>query len=131
MDNELSLKRSCVRLLREHLAKAVIFLHEPTLGSSKSIPDISVTWLNRTSWWEFKYGDPTFKLRGDQELSLLRLAAAGSAHFIIYETRGDVRRTLIVHPRRIGDLKTDHHAAGWNHAFVVESIERFHREGKL
>ena len=81
--NEASLKQALVALMRAELAPFVIFRHEDRITSG--IPDISVTGNRHTSWWEVKFANPDFKCPGIQELTALRLAAAGHAcFFVIY-----------------------------------------------
>ena len=123
--NEAELKGKLVEKLKEQLTGAVIFPIQDRWTSG--IPDIAVTWMGRTTWWECKYADPDLDSKGIQDLTLLRLAGAGYARYVIYEDRGSVRRTRIVHPKDINEwMATDVVVSGFNHEFVADYIRKVH-----
>ena len=69
--------------------------------ASAGSPDRSVTGNGRTTHWEFKHGTPDFISPGLQELTCLRLAKAGHCRYVIWQEKGEIKRTLIVHPKVI------------------------------
>lgn len=122
-------KAELVNLLRNFLKGFVILRLEDV--STNGIPDIAVTGLKRTSWWEVKLANPDFKARGIQTLTMSRLAVVGIAYYVIYDLRQNLRRTRIVHPRDIaqwqdaGDV-TD----GFDHLWVAGRILQEHAHPK-
>ena len=121
---EARLKATLMKELREHLLGAVTLRHEDRFTSG--IPDISVTWHGRTTWWECKHATPSLVSQGIQELTLLRLAAAGHARYIVWQERRGVRRTMIVHPNRLRDLETETTCPGFDMSWLVEQIRLAH-----
>ena len=113
-----------LKQLRDDLTGAVVFKHNDRITSG--IPDFSVTCSNRTSWWECKLADPQFCGQGLQELMMLRLAAAGYARYVVWEQRRGLERTLIVHPKHIGDLMPEAWCVGFDHRWLVEQIRKAH-----
>lgn len=103
----------------------VLLRHEDV--RTGGIPDLSVTGVGRTSWWEFKHGTPSFETNGLQEVTCLRLAAAGICFYIIFEENLSVKRTLIVHPRYIKELKPHAWTTGFDNRFIIEFIKGIHR----
>jgi len=106
-------------------------------------PDRTLTGRGITSWWEGKCGTPTFKSKGQQELTCVQLAGAGRCRYIIWmeEADGSNQRTLIVHPRELfraprlsgsrrdaRDLAPFAEAtfAGFDHSSVIEWMHHFH-----
>ena len=123
---EAKLKTKLVEHLRKMYPGYVVLRHEDrfTFG----IPDISVTGHGRTSWWEAKHANPDFESLGYQELTMLRLSAGGYARYIIWEEIGDVKRTLIVHPKLLCDWSSRHesYSVGFNHHWMGEQIQKVH-----
>lgn len=122
---EATLKTALTSLLRKELTGAVIFSHTGAMTSG--IPDISVTWRGKTSWFEVKWANPTIKSRGDQDLSLLRLAGQGNAWYIIYEEKRGVKRTGIVHPSAFQEGLDGEWCSNYNHRWVADFIQRVHK----
>lgn len=133
--NETSLKADLMECMRTNLRGFIGLRHEDKLQAG--IPDISVTGLGRTSWWEAKFADPDFTSRGIQELTMLRLAAAGHARYLIYDASKFVPRILIVHPKHFKEWATEFEA--WvdcradakgapifDQKWVVDHIRRVH-----
>lgn len=102
----------------------VILRHEDKISSG--MPDISVTGGGRTTWIETKYAKPRLVGSGIQELTMLRLAAAGVAYYLVWEEKRDVRRTLLVHPRHLHNLLPQEFFLGFDHLSVVDWFRRLH-----
>lgn len=67
---------------RETLPTAVFMKHINIRGAG--VPDISMTWLKMTSWWEVKIYEKKIFTRGVQLLQCRKLAVLGHCYFIIY-----------------------------------------------
>jgi CRISPR/Cas system-associated exonuclease Cas4 (RecB family) len=93
------------------------------------IPDGSLTGWGLDSWIEVKHGTPDFDSTGIQELTMLRLARAGYARYVIYLEEQDcsVRRTLIVHPKNLKSLDAEVWLPGFDHERVAEFFRRRHK----
>lgn len=111
-------------------------LHAPTLVALRhedirtvGIPDMSITGFGRTCWWEFKAATPRVVSTGIQELTMLRLAAAGFARYIVWQEHrdGSNKRTLIVHPTNLKDLLPEAFCIGYDMRFLVDYILKVHR----
>lgn len=126
--DESTLKSALMRQIRDDLPGFVAQRHEDVRTSG--IPDISLDGRARGSWWECKYGTPDFQSSGIQELTMLRLAAASYARYIIWEERDGRKRTMIVHPRHIGERDLHGFAEAWcvgfNQRFVVDQMGKVH-----
>lgn len=90
------------------------------------IPDLSITWNGKTSWWEVKLGKPTIKVRGVQEFMMNRLAKEGLAYYIIYQVIRGKKRTGIVHPSEFNQPEEGEWTDKFNHAFVADFVRRIH-----
>lgn len=121
---ETELKQQLMATIREGLPRCKAFRHEDMFTSG--IPDISVTWLNKTSWWEVKHGTPYFESKDIQERSLLQLAGAGLARYIMYYEKDFIKQTLIVHPKDLKGLIPEHRSMGFDHRWVVRMIRKYH-----
>lgn len=122
---EASLTSGFLHEAREHLPGAVIFKHNDRI--MVGVPDLSITLNGITSWWEAKYADPKFKSTGVQELTMLRLAAAGVARYVIWEEKRGIKRTLIVHPRHFHDLTHETFCVGFDKKWLIEQVRQLHR----
>jgi hypothetical protein len=103
--NESTLKTTQVRVLRD-VAKASEFTfirHEDKFISG--VPDLSVTGCGWTSWWEFKYANPTFDSTGAQDLMLAKLAMTGTAFYVIYSHVNGEQTTAVTTPRAYREMK--------------------------
>jgi len=114
-----------MELAKERLQGAVLLRHEDV--RTAGIPDLSVTLRGKTSWWEFKHATPNYPSTGIQELTCLRLAAAGTCFYVIYHEEGNYKRTLIIHPRNIKTLDPEVWQPGFDHSFVIDYIKWTHR----
>lgn len=81
--------------------------HEFGAGAQPGNPDLSITGGRCTTWLEFKHATPQFDDNGRQLLTMMRLAAAGHARYVIWweSATGLGKRTMIVHPREVRDRK--------------------------
>lgn len=107
---EAALKSDFVVKVKQHMRGAVILRHEDV--RTAGIPDISITFDGRTTWWEAKHATPGITTYGIQELTMLRLAKQGFARYLIwYESAIETPCTLIVNPVHFGSYKTMHEAS--------------------
>jgi hypothetical protein len=120
-----------MEMIKLHLPGFVAIRHEDVRRSG--IPDLSLTGHGKDSWLEIKHGDPDFDSEGIQELTMLRLAAAGYARYLIYmeDKDGGNKRTLIVHPKHLGDLEPEAGCMGHDHRWVVEFLRERHTNGTI
>lgn len=129
--NESILKSRLVAKIRIEMVGAVCLRHEDRITSG--IPDLSITWKGRTSWWEIKWANPTLRSRGVQDITMLRLSAEGYARYIVYEEVGESRQTVIAHPKIVHDHNNPERwrsdgvcTKGHNHRFVVDYMKQVH-----
>jgi hypothetical protein len=129
MRNESKLKSSLMDIIRTQLPGFVAIRHEDVRRSG--IPDLSLTGHGKVSWVEIKHGDPHFDSEGIQELTMLRLAVAGYARYLIYmeDKDGGNKRTMIVHPKKLGTLEPEAECKGHDHRWVTEFFKRRHSNG--
>lgn len=128
MRQETNLKSKLMEQIKLHMRGFVALRHEDIRTSG--IPDISLTGYNRGGWIEVKHGCPDFDSEGIQELTMLRLAAAGFyAYYLIYleDKDGESKRTLIVHPKNLKSLDAEAWCVGHDHRWVVEWFKEKHR----
>ena len=110
--------------LRKTLIWAVILKHADWVTAG--IPDFSVTGYGLTSWWEMKYADPEFESSGVQELTCLRLGAAGLCRYIIFDEH-PIKLTRIVEPQHFKEWRSNGITApGFDHHFVQQTIQDLH-----
>jgi hypothetical protein len=125
MKREADYKAALMRELRARLTGFVCQRIEDRFTSGW--PDIEVIGKARTSYWEAKHADPSWTTHGIQELTMMRLAAASfHARYIIWEEKRGVKRTLIVHPKNLGDLQPESFCVGFNMTWLVEQIQQVH-----
>lgn len=125
MRDESGLRSALMREVKLVLPGFTALRHEDVRTSG--IPDLSLTGLKRTTWWEFKHGTPDFDSTDIQELTMLRLAAAGYARYVIWHEKRGIKRTLVVHPKHLGDLTPEVWCVGFDHRFIVEFMRSAHR----
>lgn len=131
--NETVLKVSLVQVARSYKGFVVI-RHEDRF--THGIPDLSITYKKRTFWLEVKYADPKFSTKGIQELTMMRLALAGFAYFIIYYEKGKEKRTFIVHPKDIGKsfdelLTCCPNTDEFDHDYVIRFIQELSNKKEI
>ena len=119
---ESKLTTALLRELRAALLGAVVLKHNER--SLSGVPDFSVTWNGRTSWWEVKYGSRIIS-KGIQELTALRLAAAGQCRYIWFQERRGIRLTLILHPKRLDVPES--WCVGFDMKWLAEQIRKVHQ----
>jgi len=126
MRRESHLKARCIEEVKKELPKFVVFSHQEF--ARHGVPDNSITGRGKTTWWEFKHGTPHFDSTGIQELTMLRLAGAGFARYVIFleDAGGLSKRILIVHPKDLRDLHPEASCVGHNYKFVVDYIKQVH-----
>ena len=127
--NEATLKSAVCRKLRAALPDFVIERHEDKM--THGYPDLSVTGNKKCTRWEFKFANPDFESKGIQTHTMVRLARAGYAWYIVYVNDKHGQRVFIVEPKDIrkpisewrGHIPT---AEGFNHDWVIEKIKEEH-----
>lgn len=124
---EATLKSTLVTKLRSSLDGFVILRHEDRFTGG--IPDMSVSGMGRTSWYEVKFANPTFERKGVQDLTLQRMAKAGLAHYIIFHIVGNnLRYTRLVRPDEIDDwMVSSKFIAGFNYEWLSQQILAIHQ----
>ena len=125
---EASLKTEWVKTLRQELRGYVILRHEDRFIHGH--PDASITGNKLTSWWEGKFANPGFSYRGIQELTMLRLALAGLAFYIVWWYNKGEKFTYIVHPNDIGKPRETwtRFVKGFDHQWVLEEVRKVHSD---
>ncbi len=103
------------------------------------VPDFTVTakTVGGTQWWEAKIAQAKVKMkgRGLQHLTMRRLAAAGEAWYVIWQTGSLTGRTCIVAPKEIMEdgtftCPTERWAPGIDHRFILDFMKRARRPGE-
>ena len=122
--DESGLKSALMRQIKIGLPGFVALRHEDVRTSG--IPDLSLTRYGRTSWWEFKHAAPNFVSSGIQELTMLRLATAGRAWYVVWHEYGSLKETLIVRPKNLKALTPEASCMKFNHLFVIEFMRKVH-----
>lgn len=124
MHDESGLKSALLKQMKILLPGFVVLAHSERVRSG--VPDWSVTGAGRTTWWEFKHSAPDFMSHGIQELTCLRLAAAGYCRYVVWEERNGIKRTLIVHPKHLKDLTSETWCVMFDHRWLVNEIRKAH-----
>jgi hypothetical protein len=119
---EAELKAALTKELRRCLPHLLVLQY-----STAGAPDREIIGCGVTTRWEFKHATPGFVTDGLQELTMLRLAVAGHARYVIWEEKRDVKRTMIVHPNHIGDMLPEAFCPGFDMRWLVERIREAHR----
>lgn len=120
-ESESTLKGQLMDRLRRYRGVLALRLEDT---ATSGIPDIVVTARGRTTWWEAKYGDPSFDWGGIQHLTIRQLAEFGFARYIIYRETADQKNRVvsIAKPDDIEFMERWHTVEGFNHDWVVEYI---------
>lgn len=103
--NEATCKAATIQRCKTLMPGCVILRHEDLFRSG--VPDMSVTWHGRTSWWEAKVAwegrEPTGKKQ--QKITCFRLAEHGICFYVIFTVskgqNSGIIRTEIVHPSNV------------------------------
>jgi hypothetical protein len=108
-----------------------IFRHEDNF--THGIPDISITGLGITSWWEVKLADPSLdakEFRGVQYDTMISLEVISSfARYIIFELNPKTgeKATRIVRPQHFHTWKSSGvSVAEWDYKWVITQMLRVH-----
>lgn len=97
--------------------------------ATSGIPDMVVIARGRTTWWEVKYGDPSYEWGGLQHLQMRQIEQAGFSRYIIYRQTadGENKNVSIVHPEEMTMMDRWETVSEFNHDWVVEWILRQHK----
>lgn len=125
---ENELLASCLIVLRAELPQMgtgvlpVILKHND--GLTSGVPDVSITWRKKTSWWEFKHGPKIKWAHKLQQLTCRRLAAIGICYVVLYEEKfeHDSKHTCILTPDEVLVEAVE----GFDHRFVLDYVWRTH-----
>jgi hypothetical protein len=130
-ERESTLKAALMDRLRKYTG-VLAFRIEDT--ATAGIPDMSVDAGGFHTWWEVKYGNPSFDWGGLQHKRMMELEAFGYARYIIYrETENrSIKHVYIVKPSEMENQeKWDQvSCSGFHHDWVVEFILAVHRAMK-
>ena len=122
---EATLKGALVKAIRERMPGIVVFRHEDHFTSG--IPDLSITWRGKTSWWEVKFANPRFASKGIQELTMLRLSNVGIANYLIYRLLNEHKTVHIVSPQNLRVWEAlGPSTMGFDHQWVIDRIKEIH-----
>jgi hypothetical protein len=115
------LSSALVKLLRQELPTGVIFKHWDHITAG--VPDISVTWNHRTTWYEVKYITKGIFQRGQQRRVIEQMGRQGVAWYVIYLAT-PIRSTYIVHPSKLDTFTQDFvmMTAGFAPQLVVDHL---------
>ena len=120
---ESTLTQQLIKRVKMDLHGAVVLKHADRFTSG--VPDLSITWHGKTSWWEVKYANPRFESPSIQHLTCLRLAIAGTCHYLIFTPF----RIYLVPPNHLETYTVDYlamcekHDIGW----AVQHIREAHQ----
>lgn len=105
------------------------------------VPDLSVTGIGMTSWWEVKHAHPRIaKSRGIQQRLAEKLERAGYCRYIVYyETEQETERGIyVVRPSKLITLTTamvkgeaEYYIEGWDHRGLARHIGRVHQQASV
>lgn len=93
--NESSLKRDLCDQLRSDLPGCVIFKHA---DRAAGVPDLSVTWQEKTFWLEIKFANPKLSTRELQHRRMLQLERHGNALYVVYRRHKENFWTTVLLP---------------------------------
>ncbi len=99
--------------------------------ATNGAPDREIVGAGVTTRWEAKHATPDFDSPADQELMCCRLAHAAHCRYIIWQSRNNTERTLIVHPRKVmertsWDVMPETWTIGFNMQWLVEQVRVAH-----
>jgi len=132
--NEAALKRKLVDAIKVEMPGAVIFRHEDRFTAG--IPDLSVTYSDRTVWIEVKYSRPgkRAKISGAQRLILSRLMKHGRVLLLTYDDQDGSQAGKVtnmdVPMRMLGvagvgdDMLQNERVGGFDHKWAASIIKR-------
>ena len=124
--NELELQKNLISAIRLGLRGSVVFKHSDRLTSG--IPDLSVSWLGRTTWLEIKFANPKFIGKGIQKKVMQDLSRVAKCAYVIFAHRktGGLE-TVVIAPDSVDDWESCLDVApGFDYGFVVQYLRRAH-----
>jgi hypothetical protein len=131
MEKQESKHKAAVMKILRQVPHYVALRHEDLFTSG--IPDISLSGMRHTSWWEFKHATPKFESKGIQELTCKRLAAHGyRCHYVIcYQVPNEDVMTYIVHPDKLHKFQTEarYWTDGINYKWIAKQMIDLHEYG--
>lgn len=125
--SEAKLKAKLIKAIRTAHPDWVVIAHQEM--TTHGVPDLSVTGFGRTTWLECKLAKPVLKSKGVQDVTCLKLEAAGrNCYYIVWYEAREYTETLIVKPSVVFEERwlKDYEVAktGYDHTAVVEFLER-------
>lgn len=123
---ESSLTQDQLAQIQKMMRAAVIMKHADKYHTG--YPDFSLTWRGITSWWEVKfYDDAPFDAPTLQHITCMKLADQGYCYYLIFERRGEEKKTRIIRPQSLENWPTTGLVQdGFNFRFVAEYAARLH-----
>jgi hypothetical protein len=122
--NESKLQEQLIHALRSGLPGSIVIKHTEKI--TYGVPDLSISWLGKTSWLEIKFANPLFKITGVQTRIIKCLGQVTLCHYVIYAAR-DEYGTFIVHPSQLNEWEqTPFLQPGFDHGFVADFVRRLH-----
>ena len=123
---EATVRRSLMKTFKTSCPTAVTIRHEDLF--TKGIPDLSVSYDGKTSWWEIKYANPSCTTTKIQQFVCDDLNDHGFlCRYIIF--REDPRQIRVVHPHAFRDWKTTGlviSEGAFDYQALVDYIKRIH-----
>ena len=128
---EVTVRRDLKKALQARLPNAMILRHEDLYTSG--IPDLSISYAGKTSWWEIKYADPHCKTTRIQQHTCTQLNLQGfCCRYIIFRRElGDLwpRQIRVCTPADFQDwqfLGTVISEGSFDYDALVDYIMRIH-----
>ena len=116
---EATLKSALVRQLKL-IPYSLVLRHEDKITSG--IPDISFTRGGRTTWWECKFANPSFKSKGIQDLTMKKLGRFGLAFYIVWTPT----EVFITDPEDIDHYRNSFLFSGIDHRHLAGAMRETH-----
>lgn len=124
---EAELQSRFVQLAKKGLPDFVVIQHRNP--SESGTPDLSVTGLGHTSWWELKLARPTVRSRGVQDIMLARLSTRGLARYLIFsEIKGELKTHIVTAEQVQNGSWSKFGYLGWNFMVVFDYIRGLHTQ---
>ena len=123
--NEASVRRDLMQMIRRVLSPAAVALRHEDLYT-RGIPDLSITVNGKTSWWEIKYADPSYRKDAVQQHICQKLEEQGYWRYVIYHWASP-RCIRVVRPTQIDQWRTGGDVIPeFNHRAMVRYISEVH-----
>lgn len=125
--NEAELQSDFVKGARVKLPEFIVIPHRNP--SEAGTPDLSITGLGRTSWWELKLARPVIRARGVQDIMLARLHTRGVARYLIFRDHHGQKTTHIVTADRVANgTWVEFGVPGWSLNFIFDYVRTLHED---